>query len=279
MVKYEPIVYRNGKRYFYRFSVNQRIQHVILFVSVIVLALTGFPVRHAEEPWAKPLFDFMGGPEHAPQVHRVVGVILIVLFFYHTFYWLYLFFRNDLGKLRREGRLTVWTGIKAFFTQEMIPNKKDVVDFVQLWKYLLYISDHPPQHDRMSWREKFDYFAPYWGVPILAIGGVALGWRDEISHLVPGIVLNAAYIMHTDEALLAVLFLFFVHFYNAHLAPEKFPSATVWITGYLSEEEMVHEHYADYLRIMREQGLEDEIQPQHLGGELKEHAPHQEARP
>ena len=42
MVKYDPIVYKNGKRYFYRFSVNQRIQHVIVFVCVILLALTGF---------------------------------------------------------------------------------------------------------------------------------------------------------------------------------------------------------------------------------------------
>ena len=78
-------------------------------------------------------------------------------------------------------------------------------------------------------REKFDYFAPYWGIPILGPAGVLLWWRDEVSHYVPGIVLNAAYIMHTDEALLAVLFLFFVHWYNVHYAPEKFPAATVWM--------------------------------------------------
>lgn len=263
MSKYDPIVYKNGKRLFYRFSAHQRIQHVVLFSSVITLALTGFPLRHAEEAWAQPLYDMMGGIEYAPMIHRVAGTVLLGLFVYHTIYWITLFIRNDLGKLRRENRLTFGNGIKAFFSQEMIPNKKDWQDIVQLWKYLLYFTNRPPRHDRMSWREKFDYFAPYWGIPILGPAGVALWWRDEFSHIMPGIVLNAAYIMHTDEALLAVLFLFFVHWYNVHYAPEKFPAATVWLTGYLTEPEMIHEHYAEYVRVMKEQGLEDQIKPQH----------------
>ncbi len=267
MAKYDPIVYKGGKRYFYRFSAHQRVQHVILFSSVLTLALTGFPLRHAEEPWAKPLYDFMGGTELAPLIHRAAGTVLLGLFVYHTIYWLALFIKNDLGGLKQQGRLTFGSGVKAFFTQEMVPNKKDFFDILHVWKYLLYFTNRPPRHDRMSWREKFDYFAPYWGIPILGPAGVLLWWRDEITHFLPGIVLNAAYIMHTDEALLAVLFLFFVHWYNVHYAPEKFPAATVWLTGYLTEDEMIHEHYAQYVKIMIEAGLEDEVKPQHFAGE------------
>ncbi len=148
---------------------------------------------------------------------------------------------------------------------EMVPNKQDWVDIVDTWKFLLYITDRPAKPYRMSWREKFDYFAPYWGVPILGPAGAALWWRDEISHVVPGWVLNAAYIMHTDEALLAILFLFFVHWYNVHYAPEKFPAAKVWLSGYLSEDEMIHEHYGEYVKVMTEAGLTDEIREQHFG--------------
>lgn len=267
MPKYEPIVYKDGEKFFYRFSAHQRVQHVVLFTSVLLLAITGFPLRHAEQPWAKPIYDLMGGTDLAPLIHRGAGSVLLALFVYHTIYWIVLFKRNHLDKLRRENRFTLWNAIKEFFSQEMVPNKKDWVDLVQLWKYLLYITNRPPRHNRMSWREKFDYFAPYWGIPILGPAGVALWWRDELSHVVPGIVLNAAYIMHTDEALLAVLFLFFVHWYNVHYAPEKFPAARVWLTGYLSEHEMIQEHYAQYVRVMIEQGLEDEIKPQHFGGE------------
>ncbi|MDH5435704.1 MAG: hypothetical protein OEX83_02990 [Gammaproteobacteria bacterium] len=268
--KYEPIVYKKGIRYFHRFSINQRIQHVVLFSSVIILSLTGFPLRHAEEAWARPLYDFFGGHEHAPMVHRIAGTVLLGLFVYHTIYWMYLFYRDDIGKLRRENKINLLNIIKAFFSQEMIPNMKDARDFVHIWKYLLYFTNRPPRHDRMSWREKFDYFAPYWGIPILGPAGVVLWWRDEISHIVPGIVLNAAYIMHTDEALLAILFLFFVHWYNVHYAPEKFPAARVWLTGYLTESEMIHEHYNDYVKVMIEAGLESEIKPQHFGGEKYE---------
>lgn len=149
---------------------------------------------------------------------------------------------------------------------EMIPNKKDLHDIIHLWKYLLYFTTRPPRHERMSWREKFDYFAPYWGIPILGPAGFVLWWRDEFTHIMPGFVLNIAYIMHTDEALLAVLFLFFVHWYNVHYAPEKFPAATVWLTGYLTEDEMIHEHYAEYVKVMIEHGREEEIKPQHFGG-------------
>jgi cytochrome b subunit of formate dehydrogenase len=263
MAKYERVVVREGKKYFFRFSAHQRVQHVILFSCVIILALTGFPLRHPDEAWARPLYDFMGGTELAPLIHRLTGSVLLLLFVYHTGYWIRLFYVNRLKPLRAEGRLNPWTATKAFFSMEMVPNGKDVKDFVHAWKYLLYFTNKPPQHERMSWREKFDYFAPYWGVPVLGPAGVLLWWRDEVSHYLPGIVINAAYIMHTDEALLAVLFLFFVHWYNVHYAPEKFPAATVWLTGYLTEEEMVHEHYAEYVRVMKEEGYEAEIRPQH----------------
>jgi cytochrome b subunit of formate dehydrogenase len=265
MAKYEPIVEKDGVKYFYRFSVNQRIQHVILFSSVLILALTGFPLRHADEAWARPLYSFLGGPEIVPYIHRIAGSVLLALFIYHTVYWMYLFYRNRILKLVREKRLTVWNCIKEFFDQEMIPNRNDLTDIIDTWKFLLYFTDRPSRPDRMSWREKFDYFAPYWGVPVLGPAGAALWFRDEISHIMPGWVFNIAYIMHTDEALLAVLFLFFVHWYNVHYAPEKFPAAKVWLSGYLSEDEMIHEHYTEYLRVMTEQGQADEIKPQHFG--------------
>ncbi|MGD8589471.1 MAG: hypothetical protein PVG22_11655, partial [Chromatiales bacterium] len=141
--KYEPIIYRDGERYFYRFSANQRVQHVVLFVTIILLALTGFPVRHAEEAWAKPLYDFMGGPEIAPLIHRGAGTVLLLLFVFHTGYWLYIYFKKNLGKLKKENRLNVKNATKELLSLEMVPNKKDWIDIKQIWKYLLYITNRP----------------------------------------------------------------------------------------------------------------------------------------
>lgn len=257
------IIEWNGKRYFYRFSLHQRLQHVVLFTCVILLSLTGFPLRYHDKSWAEPLYNAMGGHEVAPMIHRIAGSVLLVLFVYHTCYWIYLFFTRRVRPLIQQHRLTVGNFVRAFLSQEMVPNKKDLKDIIDLFKYVLYLTPHPPQHGRMSWKEKFDYFAPYWGIPILGPAGFMLWWRDEFSHLVPGIVFNAAYIMHTDEALLAALFIFGVHWFNVHYSPEKFPMATVFITGYLPEDDMVHEHYGEYVETMSEEGLHDLIRPQH----------------
>ena len=47
----------------------------------------------------------------------------------------------------------------------------------------------------------------------------------------PGWVLNAAYVVHSDEALLATGFIFLFHFFHTHLRPEAFPMDTVVFTG------------------------------------------------
>ena len=46
----------------------------------------------------------------------------------------------------------------------------------------------------------------------------------------PGWMLNVATTIHSDEALLAVGFIFSIHFFNTHFRPEKFPIDTVIFT-------------------------------------------------
>ena len=173
--KYPKIAYRGGKRYFFRFSLVQRIQHIILFTCVITLSLTGFPLRYHDQPWAEPLYNFFGGIDVAPWIHRGAGSILLCLFVFHTGYWIYVFCTTRLARLIRENRLTFKSFWKEFFSQEMIPNGRDGRDIVDMFKYLLYLSPNPPKYDRICWKEKFDYFAPYWGIPILGPAGLALG--------------------------------------------------------------------------------------------------------
>jgi len=61
-----------------------------------------------------------------------------------------------------------------------------------MFKWLLYLSPKPPQYDRISWKEKFDYFAPYWGIPILGPAGAALWFRDEFTQIFPGFILSVS---------------------------------------------------------------------------------------
>ena len=55
-----------------------------------------------------------------------------------------------------------------------------------------------------------------------------------------------AFIMHSDEALLAIVFILFFHFYNEHLRSEEFPMNYVWLTGKIPTEELKHKYPLEY---------------------------------
>ena len=100
-------------------------------------------------------------------------------------------------------------------------------------------------------------------------------WQKEVvTRFLPGEVINLALIAHSDEALLAALFLFIWHFYNVHLSTSVFPMGTVFLTGYLPEHLMVEEHYEYYRKVMKAAGLEDEmLAPDGSPGKPSEKAP------
>ena len=43
---------KNGKRYFFRFTLNQRLQHILMASCVITLVLTGMPLKFHQAFWA-----------------------------------------------------------------------------------------------------------------------------------------------------------------------------------------------------------------------------------
>jgi len=58
--------------------------------------------------------------------------------------------------------------------------------------------------------------------------------------------------VHGEEALLAVGFIFTIHFFNGHLRPEKFPMDMVIFTGRISDHELREERPLEYERLVRE---------------------------
>ncbi len=100
---------------------------------------------------------------------------------------------------------------------------------------------------------------------IIGCSGIIM-WNKEIAtQILPGEFLNFLIIAHSDEALLAALFLFIWHWYNVHFSISVFPMGTVYLTGYMSEDLMAEEHYQYYVEVMKKAGLEDEILPPHGG--------------
>jgi hypothetical protein len=62
----------------------------------------------------------------------------------------------------------------------------------------------------------------------------------------PGWLINVAMIIHSDEALLAVGFIFTIHFFNTHLRPDAFPMDKVIFTGSVQFEEYKADRPREY---------------------------------
>lgn len=250
---------KNGKKYFFKFTALQRAQHITIAACVIVLALTGMPLKFHDTSWAQPVYALFGGIKVAPVVHKIAGTVLGLLFVFHLIYIVYSIFADLIIPLKKKKQLKVSTVVKSLVTHPIMPSFKDVKDIIDLLKYLLFFTNKRPGGDKFTWKEKFDYWAPFWGIVIMVSTGLVMWQKEVVTRFLPGEVINLALIAHSDEALLATLFLFIWHFYNVHFSTSVFPMGTVFLTGYLPEHLMVEEHYEYYEKVMKAAGLEDEM--------------------
>src|SRR4029079_7177319 len=134
-------------------------------------------------------------------------------------------------------------------------NFKDLKDCLGMFRW--FIKGGPkPRFDRWTYWEKFDYMAEVGGSGIIGLTGLFLWFPAFFSTYLPGWMFNVATIVHGFEALLAVGFIFTIHFFNAHLRLEKFPVDDVMFTGSLPEEELKQERGEEYDRLVATGELE-----------------------
>jgi hypothetical protein len=81
------------------------------------------------------------------------------------------------------------------------------------------------------------------------------------TRFIPGWALNVATTIHSDEALLAVGFIFTIHFFNTHFRPEKFPIDTVIFTEGVPLEEFKRDRPREYQEMVERGELEQNIMP------------------
>jgi len=112
---------------------------------------------------------------------------------------------------------------------------------------------------RWTYWEKFDYIAVFWGVAIIGFSGLVLWFPVFFTRFFPGWLINISQIIHSDEALLAVGFIFTIHFFNTHFRPEAFPMDTVIFTGYMPLEHFKHERPREYQEVKEAGKLDQRI--------------------
>ena len=116
-----------------------------------------------------------------------------------------------------------------------------------------------PTYGRYTYWEKFDYFAVLWGILIIGGTGLVLWFPEIFTRILPGWSVNVATIIHSDEALLAVGFIFTIHFFNTHFRPDKFPLDQVMFHGAMTLEELKYDKPGEYERLREMGELDDHI--------------------
>jgi cytochrome b subunit of formate dehydrogenase/nitrate/TMAO reductase-like tetraheme cytochrome c subunit len=226
-----------------RFDIHQRAQHWFMLTGVILLGITGWPLRGAgvfsgapliggadAAGYSRAFMKIFGGAEGAATWHRVGAVLIIISSLYHLFY---------LTFLASKKRLPL----------SMLPVPKDAVDMKDNILFMLGLRKERPRFERYMYLEKFDYWAVFWGIVMMVGTGFVFWFPVFFATFAPSWVITAAQIIHGEEATLAIVFLFVVHFYNVHLKPSIFPMNWAWLNGRISVEMLKHEHPLEYERM------------------------------
>jgi cytochrome b subunit of formate dehydrogenase len=231
-------------RQFERFSRLNRLLHVIMIISFMSLALTGLTLKFSYTGWARTLSHVLGGFESAGYIHRLAAVLMIGIFVTHLV---------DLTRRMRRDYGS-WTRL-LFGPDTMLFTARDLREFIGSLKWFLGRGPRPA-YGRWTYWEKFDYFAVFWGMAVIGSTGLILWFPVLFTLVMPGWLINVATIIHSDEALLAVGFIFTVHFFNTHLRPEKFPMDIVVFTGRMPVHEFKEDKPGEYEALVRSGQLE-----------------------
>ncbi len=230
-----------------RFTRKQRTLHLIMLISFFTLALTGMTIKFADVGWAQWLSAVLGGFKTTGMLHRLSAITLVTIFVIHL--W-------DVRRHKKESGRT-WLGM-IFGPDSMMLTRRDLTEFVESMKWFFGVGPRP-RYGRWTYWEKFDYLAVFWGVFIIGSTGLVLWFPEIFTHVIPGWFVNVATIIHSDEALLAVAFIFTIHFFNTHFRPDKFPMDPVIFTGRVTVDELKYDKPREYEALVAAGKLEEHL--------------------
>jgi cytochrome b subunit of formate dehydrogenase len=226
-----------------RFDRTDRVLHGFLMFSFLGLAFTGMPLFFSYEPWAASLARILGGFHAAGLIHRFCATVMIAVFATH------------LGRIGQ--RLFIGKDLGILWgPTSMVPQPRDAFELIAHLRWFVGLGPRP-RFEHFTYWEKFDYWAVFWGMAIIGASGLVLWFPERFAHVMPGWLFNIAMLVHGEEALLAVGFIFTIHFFNGHLRPEKFPMDSVIFTGRVTAREMLEEREDEYARLVKLGRLDD----------------------
>ncbi len=211
-------------RLYLRMTVHERLQHATLVISFVLLVITGFMLRYPEAWWVVGIRNLSAGAfEWRGLIHRIAGVVLLVAGAWHIGYLAF----------TKPGRALFW---------DLFPRWRDVTDPWGVLKYNLGFAATKPQFPRFSYIEKAEYWALVWGTLLMGATGAILWFENTSMGLFTKLGFDISRTVHFYEAILATLAIIVWHFYFVIFNPDVYPMNLSWLTGRMSEQELLEEH-------------------------------------
>jgi formate dehydrogenase subunit gamma len=221
----------DNKDYVIRFSLAERIAHIILFITLIMLMISGLSLSYYNSGFGRFIIGLEGGYSNRGLLHIVFAVLLMVISVYHILYLIF----SEKGQ------------------QEICKIKyraQDFKNFIISLKYNFGISKEKPQFGKYNLSQKFQYWGVIFGSLLMILTGMVLLLKVKgVGMIVPKWLWDITNIIHSNEGLLIFLVLFVWHIYDVHLSPSVFPMSKVWLNGKMSKEDLKKDHILEYEKL------------------------------
>ena len=214
-----------------RFNLLERIQHIILFVTMIVLLITGLSLTYYDTWLGKIFIGLEGGLENRGKIHIYFAFVLMILGIFHAFYVTF----SDKGHNE---------------ISEIKYRRKDFRDLVKSFKSNFGLSKERPKFGRYNLAQKFQYWGVILGSILMIVTGIILLFKVwGIGMIVPKWMWDITKLIHSFEGMIIFLVLFLWHIYDVHLSPGVFPMDNIWLTGKITKKKLLEEHPIEFEKI------------------------------
>ncbi len=206
-----------------RFSTARVVEHWTHVLVFSLLLCTGLSQKFYALDVSQWFILHVGGIDSVRLIHRFMGLIF------------------SLGVIAHLA-VAVFGIVYRRWQPSMVITKKDFTDVVHNIRYYLGLEKLPTSGGRYTYKQKFEYWGILTGVLLMIATGAVLWFPATVTSFLPGEVIPAAKVLHTNEALVVFLIISIWHIYNAIFSPDVFPLDTTIFTGYISRERMLSEH-------------------------------------